>query len=166
MDLGDWLASMPIGLAIVLALHAGSQSSKASEDEALASQAAEADAIWQKFALNALLVPLLDDDNPPRWAPATELMPCIAAARVSLDGKPLPAGERVPSGSFVLHWQLAHCAPLGEAYFSLRGKLTMQIDAQPKRITALIVPDDLVVIAADGRRHPATRPFTATLALE
>jgi hypothetical protein len=160
------LASMPIGLAAALALHAGAPSSTPPAADAPAPLDAAAIATWRKFALNALLVPLLDDSSPLRWAPATDLTPCIETGSVSLDGKPLRAGERVPSDRFVLRWQLAHCAPLGEASFSLRGKLTMQIDMQPKRITALIASDDLVVITANGRRHPAAQPFTATLELE
>ena len=121
-------------------------------------------ALWRKFALNALLAPLLDDSEPPRWVTPTLVSPCADTSSVTLDGKPLDGGAPLPPGSFVLHWRLADCAPLGPL-FSLRGSLAMQISREPKRISALISSSDLVV-TAQGRPHRAAQPFTTTLSLD
>ena len=42
-----------------------------------------------RFALNALLVPLLDDSVPPRWTDVALEHICGPGTRVLIDGKPL-----------------------------------------------------------------------------
>ena len=69
-------------------------------------------ALFKAYALNALLVPLLDDDVPPCWADPAIAKSCTAL-RVTVDGvAPVPHAA-VPAVPFVVRWQLDQCAPLG-----------------------------------------------------
>lgn len=66
------------------------------------------------FALNALLVPLLDDTEPPRWVEPSLAFGCGERdVAVSVDGRPFVAGDPVPEPPFTLAWQLDDCSPLG-----------------------------------------------------
>src|SRR5689334_952153 len=66
---------------------------------------AHADALsgeFKHFALNALLVSLLDDDSPPRWSDpgflnASSLVLSCVSSRVEVDGHPLIPGAPLPS---------------------------------------------------------------------
>jgi hypothetical protein len=55
------------------------------------------------FALNALLLPLLDDDVPARWADPSRSMDCNDA-RVTVDGAHPGVGSYVPS-AFTVPWR-------------------------------------------------------------
>ena len=171
------VAGMPLGLALVLALQTPpgkdplapriTQATRQFQNDDEPAEAPDDATLawWRAFALNALLVPLLDDTSPPHWAPPMVVTPCTETASVTLDGRPLVAGERVPAGPFTLRWQLADCAPLDSSFW-LRGHLTMQLEVEAKRVSATIASDDLVVTATDGKHHRAEQPFTAILALE
>ena len=50
-----------------------------------------------RFALNALLVPLLDDAVPPRWTDAAIYFSCDPGTSVMVDGEPL--GKELGSDS-------------------------------------------------------------------
>jgi hypothetical protein len=78
-------------------------------------------------ALNALLVNLLDDDDPPRFADPQWAAVCAQHASVLLDGIPVRAGEAVPARSFELDWTLHNACPLGPDGPRLFGRLRMLV---------------------------------------
>ena len=119
---------------------------------------------WKRFALNALLEPLLTTEEPLRWETSTLEMPCDMSMSVWVDGKPLRAGDPVPPDRFVMRWQLDECMPLGPASLSLSGNVYMHVRREPTRIDGVISSDDLVIDSTAGR-FAAREPFSATLLL-
>jgi hypothetical protein len=77
----------------------------------------------RKYALNALLVPVLDDDGyPARWQDPSLAMACDAGTQVSVDGHPLEPRGEVPVASFSLQWLMVGCAPFGWGGLELSGR--------------------------------------------
>jgi hypothetical protein len=77
----------------------------------------------RKYALNALLVPVLDDDvYPARWQDPSLAMACDAGTRVSVDGQPLEHRSEVPGASFSLLWLMVGCTPFGRGGHELSGR--------------------------------------------
>jgi hypothetical protein len=76
----------------------------------------------RKYALNALLVPVLDGDGyPARWQDASLAMVCDAGTRVWVDGRPLEPRGEVPGASFSLQRLMVGCAPFGRGGHELSG---------------------------------------------
>ena len=76
----------------------------------------------RKYALNALLVPVLDDDGyPVRWQDPSLTMACDEGTRVWIDGRPLEPRGEVPGASFSLHWLMVGCTPFGRGGHALSG---------------------------------------------
>ena len=50
-----------------------------------------------RFAFHALLVPLLDDAEPPRWTDVALNYVCGPATQVEVDGKQIVPGASIPS---------------------------------------------------------------------
>lgn len=98
---------------------------------------------FKAHALNALLVPLLDDDVPPRWADPAIAMSCTAL-RVTVDGVAPVPHSAVPAVPFVVRWQLDHCAPLG-AGMLLSGEVELLVFHDGDSYSAVVQPDDLRV---------------------
>ncbi len=112
--------------------------------------------------MNALLVPLLDDDVPPRWADPMIAMSC-AALRVTVDGVAPVPHEAVPAVPFVVRWQLDHCAPLG-AGMVLSGEVELLVFHDGDSYSAHVQPDDLrVTTLLDS--FSLDRPFAASTPL-
>lgn len=114
-------------------------------DPARPSQAARD---FKAFALNILLVPLLDDDLPTRWADPSLSVPCDDAF-VTIDGKRPDVGAPVPGEAFTLHWHMERCNPL-DGYFELSGDVELRVEPQPDGYTASVRPIDLQVISLYG----------------
>lgn len=122
----------------------------------------EARARFQAHALNALLVPLLDDDVPPRWADPAFAMSCTAW-HVTVDGAvPVPRAE-VPAAAFVVRWQLEGCAPLG-AGMVLSGDVELVVFHDGDSYSAHVRPDDLHV-ATPIDSVTFDRPFATRMPL-
>lgn len=114
---------------------------------------------FKRFALNALLVPLLDDEVPERWADPSPLIDCVDAA-VSVDGAHLDVGAPV-GDAFRLHWRMDGCTPLGE-HLELSGAVELQVLRRDGRYTARVQPQSLRVASADGV-DVLLEPFDAEL---
>lgn len=117
---------------------------------------------FSAFALNALLVPLLDPElrSPNRWADPSFTLACLDAS-VTIDGKQLEIGAPVP-GRFTVRWRLDRCTPLGPN-LELSGQVTLQVEADGTGHVARVVPEDLTARSAEGVDR-ITRAFTARLA--
>lgn len=55
------------------------------------------------LAINALWVPLLDDEEPPRWTDAMIDFGCDPGTSVMVDGEPMVAGKLIPATTFTVH---------------------------------------------------------------
>lgn len=115
---------------------------------------------FRTFALNALLLPLLDDDVPARWADPSYSVDCNDA-RVTIDGSRPDVGSPVPS-TFRVRWHMDSCTPLGEG-LELSGEVELRVEADAYGYRATVHPKGLRLISAYGVQT-LTEPFTAYLA--
>lgn len=125
-------------------------------------EAADIVAQWQKFVLNALLEPLLSEDEPPRWKTFDDMTPCAEHSSVTLDGKPLPQGDELPRRAFVVSWHLVGCMPLGSFWLMLDGNVDFLVQSETTGLQARVSSGDLR-IGNGAIRVVALRPFEATL---
>lgn len=116
----------------------------------------------RSFALNALLVPLLDDDLPSRFADPSLAVDCDAAD-VTIDGRHPDIGSPVPREPFVVRWNLRRCAPLDD-YIELSGEVELRVEPTADGYTAHIVPNGLVVVSMYGS-ETLEQPFDARMAV-
>jgi hypothetical protein len=143
---------------------AGAPSSHATRGD-VPDAAAEVEAQWQQRALNALLVPLLDDGSPVNWAVPLAVTPCPGSSRISVDGGPVPHGAPIGDGPIVLRWKLADCWPLGFSAWGLDGEIEMTVVVGTDRLLAEVRPLGLTARTLHAR-YPLTRPFRAVLWLQ
>lgn len=119
---------------------------------------------FQRFALNALLAPLLDDAEPPRWADPSVTLDCAPGTAVTLDDGPLPVGAPLPARAFTLRWRLDDCRPWGGVLPALHGELELDVYPEDDRLSAVVRPAGLRLETL-GRMSPVQAPFAAALAL-
>ena len=117
-----------------------------------------------RFALNALLVPLIDDAVPPRWTDIAMDYFCDPGTTVMIDGKPMVPGELVPAKAFKVRWDMSRCAPLGPQSVALSGGVELVVFHEDVGLSAMVIPDRLQVDSHLGR--VALRgPFAAETSL-
>ena len=126
--------------------------------------ASELETQWRQRALNALLVPLLDDSFPPHWAEPTIVTPCTNGSNVSLEGAPIPYRAPLGAGPLVIRWKLVDCWPLGFDAWGLDGGIEMTVVVGEERLLAQVRPRDLIAKTQAGRQH-LSAPFQSELAL-
>ena len=117
---------------------------------------------FSRFALNALLVTLLDDDEPPRWSDVALSHICGPAAHVEVNGRPLLHGSVIPAAAFTVRWSLDQCTPL-EA-FELSGVVELLVFHEETGLSAVVVPHGMLVSSAHGTERLST-PFAASMSL-
>ena len=98
--------------------------------------------------MNALLIPVLDDDVPSRWTEPFALMSCISSA-LAIDGKPVVPGSRVPATSFSMRWSLNQCTALGEA-FVMSGTVDLLVFHDGDSYSAVVQPTNLRLDSSSG----------------
>ena len=127
-----------------------------------ASRPAPAAIHFMTYALNVLLVPLLDDDSPPRWTDPALSFDC-EAVDVSIDGAPLDTGAPVPEGGFTVRWRMQRCMPLGNA-MEITGDVELRVEPDGAGYHAVVRPIQLHVLS--GQDHEVlTEAFTASMRL-
>lgn len=124
------------------------------------------EAAFQRRALNVLLLPLVDDDEPPRWAAVEARDDCGAAPRVSVDGRPVVAGEALPARAFQLVWSGTTCGGFGDDIVEVSGTVTLWIFHDGDAWSAVVEPDRLRVVTGGGgfvltRRFAARTPLAS-----
>ena len=128
---------------------------------------------FKAFALNALLIPLLDDAVPPRWldpftTTSTSLaIDCISAS-VTVDGKPIVPYTPLPSTAFTLRWHLNGCALLNSAVATLTGDVELLVFHDGDHYSASVRPDALQVVWQTGsaslnERFAASTPISPSM---
>jgi len=103
---------------------------------------------FMAFALNALLIPVLDDDVPPRWTEPFALMSCVGAD-LMIDGKPVVFGSPVPATAFSMRWSMNQCTALGEA-FLMSGTIDLLVFHDGDSYSAVVQPTDLRLTSSSG----------------
>jgi hypothetical protein len=81
----------------------------------------------QRWAVNALLYTILDDDRPPRWTDPEVWAGCAPGTQVRVNHRPLVVGEHIPTGAFDLSWDAVDCHPLGLDGPAMNGRVTLRL---------------------------------------
>lgn len=111
----------------------------------------------QGLALNAMLVPVLDDTEPPRWSRSLGAMRCGAGSQVWIDGQPLKPGALVPARAFTMRWKMEGCQPLSRQE-SFTGDVTLTVfPEEAGGYSAMVVPTALKVRTLDSSAVWSTR---------
>ena len=117
---------------------------------------------FSRFVLNALLLPLLDDDEPPRWTDVALRHFCGPATNVEVDGRSLSHGTSIPATPFTVRWDMDRCTPL-EA-FELSGTVELLVFREGAGLAAIVNPDGLIIASVSGTgRLPASFSSWASL---
>lgn len=112
----------------------------------------------RRYALNALLVPLLDDDEPPNWTRLSLDHDCGPDTRVTVDGNPLAPGHKLPATPFRLRWDMDHCAQLGA--IELSGVIELVVSPADAGFSAFVMPQQVRVDSWQGSTV-LSEPFAA-----
>ena len=115
-----------------------------------------------KFALNAFLVPLLDDAVPPRWTDAAVEFTCDLGTSIWVDGQPMVPGNPIPAHDFVVSWAMDKCSPFGRNSVELTGGVVLMVPHTAAGFSAVVKPDQLKVDSPMGRAW-LRGPFAADL---
>lgn len=118
-----------------------------------------------KFALNAFLAPLLDDNVPPKWTYVGIDFMCDAGTTVMADGEPMVSGKTIPVKAFTLRWEMDRCIPFGRNSVELTGNVEMVVVRSAKGLSATVTPIALRVDSFDGRAR-LRGPFKAEMAID
>lgn len=132
---------------------------------ALAAPAADPDLRQQfeRHALNALVVPVLDDEgNTPVWADPSLLLACGPATHIDVDHRPLTPGAAQSGRAFTLSWTLDHCAPFGADGPVLTGQVELDVFRDDDGLSAIVRPLDLQ-IERQGHLARLNHSFTARM---
>lgn len=119
---------------------------------------------FQRHALNALLVTLLDDAEPPRWTYTALRFFCGPDTRVEIDGQPLVPGAAIPATAFTVRWHIDHCWPLDYAAYELSGVVDLVVYHEDTGLSAIVNAQRLRIATAKGSGSMAA-PFAAAIAL-
>ena len=103
------------------------------------------------FALNAFLVPLLDDSVPPRWTDVVVDFTCGPGTSIFVDGQPMVTGSPIPPHAFTLRWVMDKCSPFGPDSVELSGGVDLVVSHTRTGFSAMVKPDQLKVDSQMGR---------------
>lgn len=120
---------------------------------------------FHRRALNALLVPLMDDDEPPRWTDTWMNFECGPATQVMVNGKPLIARKRIPPVAFSVRWDMDGCTPLGQEAMELSGRVELLVFHEDEGLSAIVTPTRFRVDSYLGQTT-LQGPFTAQMSLD
>lgn len=100
----------------------------------------------QTFAVNAFVVPVLDDSDEPRFTDLHRTTLCAEQTEVKVNGQPVIAGDLVPPGAFVLHWDLALYCPFGSAGPQVDGRIEVLVFRDDEAgLQVILRPESLTV---------------------
>lgn len=132
----------------------------------LAAVPADAGSLLGRFALNALLAPLIDDSEPPRWTDVALAHVCGPATRVQVDGRPLVPGALLPATAFTLRWQLDGCEFFDGTTAPWSGAVELQVFHEAEGLGAVVDARGLVIgMPGAAAEQPPQQLFAAGLSL-
>lgn len=124
--------------------------------------AAAAAADLRRFAVNLLLLPLLDDDMPPRWTLAGVHQDCSDEPAVAVDGVPVVWERPVPPGSYVVRRELTSCHVFGDDRLAVAGSVTMTVFPDDDHgLTAIVQPHGVRIRSDSGAVVALDHAFVA-----
>ena len=98
-------------------------------------------ALLDRTAVNVLVLPLLDDAEPPRFTTAALPFLCAETSDVSVDGHPIADDAEVPPGSFMVQWRLRGYCPFGDTGPELDGDIDVLVLRDDEAgMQALVLP--------------------------
>ena len=115
---------------------------------------------FQRYAFNGLVLPLIDDTEPPRWTRHAIDWICDGRGDVKVNGEPLVDGAPVPA-MFTVRWKLESCAPLAGADLLIDGEISFAVSHDDTGLRAHLVKHTLTAETSNGIRHRS--PAVATL---
>ena len=107
-------------------------------------------AAFQQQALNQLLLPLLEPDDPPLWRDPALALACGGHYKITVDGQEIPVGHRLPARSFVLRWTGTWPGGIGNDIYEMTGEVVLLVFHDGDSYSAVVTPIDLVVSTPDG----------------
>lgn len=105
---------------------------------------------FRRWALNALLVPLLDDRQPPHWTDVALRYFCGPGTRVEIDGQPMVPGTALPATAFSIRWHADECWPLGHDALELSGRVDLRVSHEDQGLSAIVDARRLRIATARG----------------
>ena len=76
----------------------------------------------RRYAINAFLVPLLDEEGTPaRWQDPSLTVPCQPGTQVYVNGRPIEPGSEVTEQALSVIWTMEGCLPFGAGGPELTG---------------------------------------------
>ena len=117
------------------------------------------------FALNAFLVPLLDDAVPPQWTDVAMEFACGPATTVMVDGQPMVPGQPIPTKAFTVRWMMDKCSPMGPESVELSGGVELVVHRKGVGLSAVVMPHHLRVDSSLGRAW-LRGPFNAEIEMD
>jgi hypothetical protein len=107
---------------------------------------------FQRFAFNALVLPLIDDAEPPRWSRHAIDWICDGLGDVNVNGQPLIDGAPVPA-RFTVSWKLERCAPLAGAELLVDGQISFEVSRDDMGLRADMVEHTLTADTLTGKMY-------------
>lgn len=148
-----------LSTALALSLIVGCQPVKqplvpsASQWASLPAPAGDDVAQLSAFAINAFVVPVLENDSdPPRFTDVQLALSCAEETDIYVDGSLLVAGDSVPAGAFVLQWNAKGYCPFGRDGPVFDGRVDVLVFRDDERgMSAVVRPARLHVAKLTSR---------------
>ena len=106
------------------------------QDPAIAAEVAQD---IRRFALNALLVPVLDEEaTPARWHDPSLAISCQPGTQVHVDGRPIEPRAELSGQGFSVLWTMAACLPFGAGGPELTGAAEVVAFRDDEGLSAIV----------------------------
>ena len=93
----------------------------------------------RRFAMNALLVPVLDEEGTPvRWHDPSLAVPCQPGTQVLVNGRPIEPDSEVIEPEFSVRWTMQACLPFGAGGPELTGGAEVVVVRDDGGVSAMV----------------------------
>lgn len=114
--------------------------------------ARDAGAELRAHAAAVFVHPFVDDSHPARFTEANRGLLCADHSRIVVDGQPLREGDPLPSGAFVMRWEMNLYCPYGISGPLLNGRAEVLVVRDDRQeLQAMLHLQSLEVLASPLR---------------